>query len=141
VRRVVESTVPTDGITVATAPGVVVVVDPARLEQVVANLVGNAVKHGRAPIEITAVSNDDGFELRVADSGDGADPDVEASLFQPFAAGPTVGSTGLGLWVVRTLVESHGGTVSYERVGGRPSFVVRLPSVAPDTVAVRTPAR
>lgn len=109
----------------------VATVDPARLEQVVANLVTNAAKHGTPPVEVSARRLDgDVLEVRVADHGRGVPEAVRSDLFAPFAPGNGRGSVGLGLWVVRTLVTAHGGTVTYEPDDGHPAFVVRLPGAA-----------
>lgn len=107
-------------------------VDPARLEQVVANLVSNAAKHGRPPIEVTARRGDaELLEVRVSDHGGGVTSAARGTLFAPFAVGNVEqGSVGLGLWIVRTLVAAHGGTVEYEPGPDRPAFVVRLPGAA-----------
>lgn len=110
-------------------------VDPARLEQVAANLITNAAKHGVPPVEVTVLAVDEVFELRVSDHGCGVPPELRTSLFTPFAEGTASGSVGLGLWIVQTLTEAHGGTVAYEDDGRHPSFVVRMPG------AVRPPYR
>lgn len=139
-RRIVEGLV-TDGVDihVTVDEGLRATVDPGRLEQVVANLVSNAVKHGRPPVEVVATAVGPDLELRVTDRGDGVPLPERPSLFRPFSVGTKTGSVGLGLWVVRTLVESHGGTVGYEPVDGQPSFVARLPGAVLPSAASTAP--
>ncbi len=90
-------------------------IDPMRGEQILNNLIGNAIAmmRGRdAPrIEVSAALQGDGMILlRVCDNGPGVPPDLAAGLFQPFTT-RRPGGTGLGLAIVRRLVEAHGGAV------------------------------
>lgn len=111
--------------------------DPARLEQVLFNLLENAGKYGRPPFEVSAVRAGDEVELVVRDHGDGVPGEVD--LFAPFAhAGE--GSVGLGMWIVRQLTEAMGGTVEHRHADPGAAFVVRLPSAAADDVFGRLPA-
>lgn len=111
---------------VVTVPGhVVVSADAARLEQVVHNLVANAVAHGRAPIEVDVSRTPDGIELSVRDHGDGVADTRQ--LFTAFGGTGGTESVGLGLWLVRSLVEAHGGTVHHEPAHPGARFVVTLP--------------
>lgn len=111
-------------------------VDPARLEQIVTNLLSNARKHGRPPVSVDARPLPDrGVEIRVSDHGHGVPADREDGLLGQFASGPRADSVGLGLWLVALLARAHGGDASYATVAGRPTFVVRLPGVAADLVA------
>jgi signal transduction histidine kinase len=112
-------------------------VDPMRLEQVVANLVGNAVKYspngGR--IDVTLGELDPTrIELVVRDWGLGIPPDRRENLFGRFyqAHGEGhFGGLGLGLYVSREIVELHGGTIEADfPSGGGSRFIVRLPSLA-----------
>jgi signal transduction histidine kinase len=112
--------------------------DPVRLELVVGNLLDNAAKYTEPGGWITASVEDAGSEavLRVQDTGIGIASDVLPFVFDPFvregvpAGRPTKG-TGVGLALVRTLVELHGGRVEASSAGrGRGSqFVVRLPTL------------
>jgi signal transduction histidine kinase/ActR/RegA family two-component response regulator len=113
--------------------------DPDRLQQVVWNLLSNAVKFtpigGRIAVQLGC---DNGYLLTVTDNGLGIDPAMLPQMFQPFRqvdASPTreQGGLGLGLAIVRQLVELHGGTVSArsQGVGTGATFEVRLPSVLP----------
>lgn len=102
-----------------------VVADPARLEQVLFNLVDNAAKHGEPPVEVTARRDGDHVELTVRDHGPGVPAGVE--LFTPFShAGE--GSVGLGMWVVRQLVGAMGGTVRHEDADPGARMVLTLPA-------------
>jgi signal transduction histidine kinase/CheY-like chemotaxis protein len=110
--------------------------DPDRLQQVVWNLLSNAVKFtppgGRIAVQL---ARQNGYVLTVADNGLGIDPAMLPQMFQPFRqidASPTreQGGLGLGLAIVRQLVELHGGTVSArsDGAGSGATFEVRLPS-------------
>lgn len=108
--------------------------DPLRLEQMVTNLLGNAHKHGRAPVFVRVrASRDDPamVSIDVEDSGDGVAPEFRDQLFREFSRGETaVPGTGLGLHVVRTLALAHGGAVSYAPApGGGAMFTITLPAV------------
>ena len=113
--------------------------DPVRLQQVVTNLLSNAVKFtppgGRLGVRLVREAGH--ARLTVADSGEGIDADVLRHIFEPFLQADT--STrrthqglGLGLAIVRQLVEAHGGRVHAESAGRGQgaTFVVELPIVA-----------
>ena len=111
--------------------------DAARLEQVVVNLLTNAVKYteecGR--IAVTLVEENGAAELRVRDSGIGIPPDLLPRIFDLFTQADrsldrSEGGLGIGLSLVRRLVELHGGTIRAESLVGQGSeFLVRLPAV------------
>jgi signal transduction histidine kinase len=116
-----------DDVQVDVEPGLLVDADPERLEQVLYNLVINALRHGEPPVVISGRATPEGVEIAVEDQGDGVPEADVPMLFERFsAADRSPHSVGLGLWIVRTLVEAHGGTVRYERRGGA-RFVVTLP--------------
>jgi PAS domain S-box-containing protein len=111
--------------------------DSARLRQVLWNLLANAVKFTPAGgrIEVSAREGPADLEISVKDSGPGIDAAFLPHVFEPFRRGEslttrTVGGLGLGLAIVRHLVEAHGGTVTADSDGpGHGSvFVVRMPS-------------
>lgn len=110
--------------------------DPLRLMQVLTNLISNAVKAtpSGGSVVVSTRYQDDGVELAVRDTGRGLEPDEVAVLFQPFAqAGDAVcrsRGTGLGLYIVRGIVEQHGGAIEISSDGrGRGStFRVWLPT-------------
>jgi signal transduction histidine kinase len=117
--------------------------DPDRLQQIVWNLVSNAVKftppNGTASVRLT---KKDGFWLEVSDTGQGIDPTFLPHVFDAFrqADGTTTrehGGLGLGLTIARQLAELHGGTITAASAGvGRGStFVLQLPSVVREPYA------
>jgi len=116
-------------------PGEVVAqIDPARIRQVVTNLVTNAHLYtGQSgQIEVAVRGNGDWVALTVSDSGRGMSPEELAHIFDRFyraRAGDQVGGTGLGLAIVKSLVDLHGGTIEVSSTPGTgSSFVVKLPS-------------
>jgi PAS domain S-box-containing protein len=124
-------------VTASVEPGTWVEADAVRLAQVVSNLVNNAAKYSEpgGPIWIEAHREDGEVVLRVRDGGIGIDPGTLSRIFEPFIQAPQAldrahGGLGLGLAIVRGLVDLHGGSVSAHSAGpGRGSeFVVRLPA-------------
>ena len=120
--------------------------DPARMTQVVANLVHNAVKFTpeEGTIEVSAGQEDGRAVLRVRDTGIGMTGEVLDHAFDLFVQGPPPidrpqGGLGLGLTLVRRLVELHGGSVTASSDGaGRGSeFVIRLPVTEPVTSSAK----
>ena len=126
--------------------------DPDRLQQVVWNLVTNAVRFTPSGGKVTVLlSRSDGFDtLKVRDTGAGIDPQFLPFVFEPFRQADAAstrmhGGLGLGLTIVRRLAEMHGGTVdvSSDGVGLGATFCVTLPVRdvgAADSVATQ-PAR
>ena len=109
-------------------PGLRARVDPARLEQVLYNLTTNALRHGTAPVVLSATAAGDTVEVRVRDHGAGVPEGEVDRLFDRFSsADHSPASVGLGLWIVRLLTEAHGGDVRYEDARPGAVFVVRLP--------------
>jgi signal transduction histidine kinase len=116
--------------------------DELHLDRVFANLLSNAVKFtpsgGR--VEIGAGATDTTVDVEVSDSGPGIAPEDRERVFQMYrqtAAGATLGGSGLGLYVVRSLVEAHGGAVSVGARGGGALFRVTLP--LPERALLREP--
>jgi two-component system OmpR family sensor kinase len=109
--------------------------DPGRLQQVITNLVTNAIYHGRDGGEVRiSVRPEAGHAiLTVADNGPGIAPEHAPHLFERFyrvdkARTSTAGRTGLGLAIVKAIIDAHGGTITVEsRVGEGATFTVRLP--------------
>jgi signal transduction histidine kinase/CHASE3 domain sensor protein/ActR/RegA family two-component response regulator len=107
------------------------VVDRARLVQCLHNLIDNARRHSPAgaPIEIHLERDDDRYRLAVLDRGPGLDDTLLPVLFERHAQGSQAGTLGLGLAVVRGLVEQHGGSVQAgERDGGGARIELVLPA-------------
>lgn len=105
--------------------------DPDRLEQVICNLVTNALRYGsgEAPVRLATTGASNTVSLEVHNQGDPIPADRLQRLFQPFQRGSdNAGGIGLGLFIVRTLVEEHGGHVAVEsRPGEGTTFRVELP--------------
>jgi len=110
--------------------------DPTRLDQVLINLLNNALKFTQPGglIEVDVRLQDGGVRISMRDTGIGIEPELLAEVFEPFLQGSRTmdrsqGGLGIGLTLVRTLVEMHGGTVSAHSAGeGQGSeFVVLLP--------------
>ncbi len=114
--------------------------DPTRLEQVIANLLNNAAKYTMpgGHIHVSAAQERNEAVVRVKDNGIGVPPDVLDRVFEPFVQSEgslarSEGGLGIGLTLVRSLVEMHGGRVEAHSPGlGQGSeFVVRLPARVP----------
>ncbi len=127
-------------------PGLpLVMADEVALRQVVQNLVDNAVKYGTGGsnwigVRASAVAADGGtaVEIRVADHGPGIPADEQAHIFDPFFRGrralqDQVHGTGLGLNLVKRIVEAHGGTIRViSQPGQGAEFIVRIPVAPPE---------
>ena len=108
---------------------IAILVDPVLFEQVLINLVDNAIKHGAPPFEITAKRIASGVELCVRDHGPGVPEGRGAQLFDKFVRASTAPGAGLGLAVVRAIVEAHEGRVVVEPAeGGGARFRITLPA-------------
>jgi two-component system, LuxR family, sensor kinase FixL len=113
------------------APDLVVSADRIQIQQVLLNLIRNAVEavEGRDPAELDIQSArvGDEAEIRVADTGPGLAPEVRDRLFQAFVTTRERG-LGVGLAICRTIVERHGGRIwAEDRPGGGAVFRLRLP--------------
>jgi signal transduction histidine kinase len=118
--------------------------DPTRIEQIIGNLVGNALKFtpDGGTITVSVARQGDEAVLRVADTGIGMEPELTARVFEPFVQGErpldrSQGGLGIGLTLVRRLAELHGGSAAAESQGeGRGSiFTVRMPAIEPPAAA------
>lgn len=108
--------------------------DPARIQQVLVNLLANARTHTPPGTTVTAhVSREtSAVRLRIADDGPGIPPQLLPHVFERFARGDAsrsraAGSTGLGLAIVQAVVAAHGGQVDVRSEPGRTAFEVLLP--------------
>jgi signal transduction histidine kinase/ActR/RegA family two-component response regulator len=136
-------------IRVTTEPSMGVVFgDQARLQQVVLNLLSNAIKFSNegSIVDVRLRADGDMAELTVADSGQGIAPAFLEAVFEPFrqADGSSTrlhGGLGLGLSIVKHLVEAHGGAVSAQSAGegSGATFCVRLPIVTSPGGAIEVP--
>jgi PAS domain S-box-containing protein len=127
-----------DRVRIAVAAGVGVFADGDRIGQVVTNLVTNALKFSRGPVEVCLRQDVDNVLLTVSDHGPGIPASQEHRLFQRFtrlplggSTGPRPSGTGLGLFITRELVAAHHGSIRhYPTAHGGATFEVRLPCSA-----------
>lgn len=125
----------------------VVNVDPRHLERILINLLANADRHGRPPIELRARQRDDAVvELTVRDHGEGIAGEQIDVVFERFTRAPgkrAVAGTGLGLAIVRELTSLNGGGIDYRGAGPGACFTVWLPAAdrAPRAAERRAPGR
>ncbi len=110
--------------------------DRSRLDQITTNLLSNALKYGRGqPVSVEVALDDECASLAVTDRGIGIAPEDHARIFERFerAVSPrNFGGFGLGLWIVRQLVEAHGGTIAVtSALGAGATFTVTLPMASP----------
>lgn len=110
--------------------------DPARLAQIVSNLLTNAVRYSppAAEISLRVGIENEALKIEVADNGTGLSADLLPHIFEPFIQGErklhdSVGGLGIGLALVKNLSELHGGRVvaQSEGIGKGSTFTVRLP--------------
>lgn len=104
--------------------------DPDRLEQVLGNLLENAIKYTDGPIEIAAEEGADVVTVTVSDHGAGIEPEVRNAVFTKFyrRPGEKRQGTGLGLYITKGLVEAHGGEIWVTSDVGRGStFAFTIP--------------
>ncbi|MBP2330730.1 two-component system sensor histidine kinase MtrB [Kibdelosporangium banguiense] len=122
----------TDEVTVDLQP-VVARVDPRRLDVIVANLVGNALKHGAPPVTVRLFNEPGWLTIEVSDHGTGLDPDVLPYVFNRFYKADTARTrsegSGLGLAIAWENAHLHHGTLSAANgPGGGGVFTLRLPN-------------
>jgi len=108
--------------------------DRLKLSQALVNLIQNAVRATDKDAAVRIIANplpDGGLELAVEDDGPGVEPEQRPRLFQPFSAGKASEGLGMGLYMARLIVESHGGTI---RLVDRPRgarFELHIPAAPP----------
>jgi predicted ATPase/signal transduction histidine kinase len=145
VRQAVEHLAPElaaagSSVEVACAAPVVGRWDPSRLDQVVTNLLTNAAKFGAGkPIEIRIDRRGDAARLAVTDHGIGIDPARLPHVFERFeraVPSSSYGGLGLGLYITRSIVAAHGGTIDVaSEPGAGATFTVTLPLAPPERAA------
>jgi signal transduction histidine kinase len=109
--------------------------DADKIDQILVNLVENAVRHGAGNVttvvEPAEIDGDAAVAVSVRDQGEGIAPDVAPRVFRQFWRGKRRGGTGLGLFIVKGLVEAHGGTITVQRApGGGAEFRFTVPAGA-----------
>lgn len=110
-----------------------ILVDPGRMLQVLGNLVGNALRHtpDGGSIYLSAAQQGDQVLLRVRDTGSGIPAEELPHIFDRFYRGDKTrasdGSSGLGLAIARSLIDTHGGRIMAENVTGGAQFTITLP--------------
>ncbi|MEV7732662.1 MULTISPECIES: ATP-binding protein [unclassified Streptomyces] len=113
--------------------------DPDKIDQVLSNLLENAVRHGEGtvtiditPTESPREGEDTGTSVTVSDEGPGIPEESMNRVFTRFWRGSKRGGTGLGLYIVKGIVEAHGGTITVGRAPqGGAEFRFTLPVSAP----------
>ena len=105
--------------------------DPARIAQLLSNLLANALAHGTGPVQVRAVSNDGDLELAVANGGDPIPPEVMACMFQPYYRAAADGNRrglGIGLYIASEIARAHGGSLSVASDAAETRFVLKVPA-------------
>ncbi|MGH3660550.1 MAG: ATP-binding protein [Micromonosporaceae bacterium] len=134
VTGLVTSGTPEGRVTVTAAEGLPETwADPDKIDQMLGNLVENALRHGDGQVSITIEPVDGGTAVTVADEGEGIPDEVSMRVFRKFWRSGRRGGSGLGLYIVKGLVEAHGGSITLGRgpTGGA-SFRFVLPPGVPD---------
>jgi len=115
-------------------PGITARLDRRRLDIVVANLVGNALRHGAPPVEVVLRQENGTVVLTVTDHGPGIPADVLPKVFDRFTKADTArarsGGSGLGLSIARENARLHGGDIVAADTGTGARFELRLPREA-----------
>ncbi|MFE6691826.1 ATP-binding protein [Streptomyces sp. NPDC057743] len=115
--------------------------DPDKVDQVLGNLLENAVRHGDGTVTIEVgpakdTSGGKGTSVTVSDEGPGIPEESMSRVFTRFWRGSKRGGTGLGLYIVKGIVEAHGGTITVGRApAGGAQFRFSLPVAAPAFLA------
>jgi signal transduction histidine kinase len=119
-------------------------VDPDRLDRILVNLLGNALKYSQGEVRVAAERDEGSIRITVADRGAGIPPGDLPRLFERYYRGlrHEGEGLGLGLFIVKGLVEAHGGTIEVASAQGQGStFTLRLPLAdQPDPGAIQSNA-
>jgi two-component system, sensor histidine kinase len=108
--------------------------DPARVRQILRNLISNAMRYGGDRIHVTVGGDDTGGHVKVVDDGEGVGADEQETIFEPYrrahnAPGLTA-SMGLGLSISRDLARLMGGDLTYHRENNHSVFMLSMPAEA-----------
>jgi len=107
--------------------------DADKVDQILGNLVENAVRHGAGTVTVVVEPSGSGVAVSVRDEGAGVAPELVPSVFRQFWRAKRRGGAGLGLFIVKGLVEAHGGTITVRSApGGGAEFRFTMPAGVPD---------
>jgi signal transduction histidine kinase len=117
--------------------------DADKVDQILGNLIENAVRHGAGTVTVVVEPlqasdvligrGTEGVAVSVRDEGDGVAPEMASRVFRQFWRAKRRGGAGLGLYIVKGLVEAHGGTITVQRApGGGAEFRFTMPASLPD---------
>lgn len=111
--------------------------DRDKIDQVLDNLVDNAVSHGRGPVTVTVEPSGGGVAVSLRDRGEGISAEMAGRIFRRFwRGGKRRSGTGLGLFIVKGLVEAHGGVITAGNAPeGGAQFRFELPAGTPSSLA------
>jgi signal transduction histidine kinase len=112
--------------------------DRFRVEEILTNLISNALKYGEPPVTVEVHGIGDDVRLVVADRGPGIRPEDQERIFQPFGRiSDSSQGVGLGLWIVRSLILAHGGNIEVDsQFGMGTRMLVTLPSGLTEALSV-----
>jgi two-component system, OmpR family, sensor kinase len=118
-----------------TGPSTLIRANGRLIRRLIRNLLQNAARHGKPPIEVSVTETAEALHLTVTDHGDGIPESERERIFEPFyrpaGRAEAAGGWGIGLALVRQIAELQGGSVRCEAAdGGGAAFVVRLPRTA-----------
>jgi signal transduction histidine kinase len=111
--------------------------DADKVDQILGNLIENAVRHGAGTVttvvEALRIAGSPGVAVSVRDQGEGIAPESAVRVFRQFWRAKRRGGAGLGLFIVKGLVEAHGGTIAVQQApGGGAEFRFTMPAGTPD---------
>jgi hypothetical protein len=118
--------------------------DADKVDQILGNLIENAVRHGAGTVTIVVEPQEsagaravwpgsEGIAVCVRDEGEGITPELVPRIFRQFWRAKRRGGAGLGLYIVKGLVEAHGGTITVQRAPeGGAEFRFTMPASLPD---------
>lgn len=130
-----KSAFPSRDIRTEIARPLLVYCDPARVAQLLSNLVANAVTHGSAEqaIVVSATIENATFDLAVSNGGRPIPPELQAVLFHPFTrekARPSQNGLGLGLYIASEIAKAHGGALEVASSATETRFILKIPQTA-----------
>jgi len=111
--------------------------DADKVDQILSNLIENALRHGAGTVttmvEPLRIAGSPGIAVSVRDQGEGISPELAPRVFRQFWRAKRRGGAGLGLFIVKGLVEAHGGTIAVQQApGGGAEFRFTMPAGTPE---------